>query len=245
MMKNNIEQLIYGQLKTNRKDEGFITLEVIVALIVGLVFFAVSLQAFGVAVAMKAQSQERQRANELIQEDIERISQWGNTPLDPITPINSSDPVPVCNPVDTVAAAPIPARTAYQNSYAGALWTALTRNTPNNSEDLRKTVSNKVRTTAGTGAGETVGSIQSGGRTLALERFNVSGGTSNDGVNGNSNNPHRTLKVGYQVWYWREDPANPGTGDYLNRAGTVRTATDNAIAETYVEVIPDVALSCP
>ena len=228
MMKNNIEQLIYGQLKTNRKDEGFITLEVIVALIVGLVFFAVSLQAFGVAVAMKAKSQEKQRANELIQEDIERIGQLGS----------NSTLAGVCNPQGADLAE------TYNNGYAHALWTDLIAAVPNLIETvpsgdtpLTKTVSNKIRTPAGTGTGEAVGSIQSGGRTLGLRRFYVS----EDGQAANSvNDPHRTLKIGYKVWYW--DTVN---NTFLNQNGVAPTATDNAIAETYVEVIPDVALSCP
>lgn len=220
-MKNNIQKLIYWQFKTTEKEQGFITLEVIVALIVGLVFFAVSLQAFGVAMAMKALSQEQQRANELIQEDIERISQLGSNPT----------LAGVCEPAGATTA------DEYDIGYADGLWTALIAAVPNGDPALTKTVSNKIRTTAGAGAGETVGSIQTGGRTLGLQRFHVS---QNGQAANNVNDPHRTLKVGYKVWYW--DTVN---NNFLNRNGAAPTPTDNPIAETYVEIIPDVALACP
>ncbi|MEL7407469.1 MAG: hypothetical protein AAFN00_10950, partial [Cyanobacteria bacterium J06558_2] len=76
-----------------------------------------------------------------------------------------------------------------------------------------------------------------GGRTLALRRVHVS---NNGATESDPNDPHRTLKVGYQVWY-----GDTTTNTFLNRAGVAATPTDEAIAETYVEIIPDVALSCP
>ena len=84
------------------------------------------MQSLVYAMAMKVQAQEKQRANQLIQEDIARLNQLGSTAL---TPANIGDPAPVCNPVDTLADASTtpatPAYTAYQNSYASALWNAL------------------------------------------------------------------------------------------------------------------------
>ena len=76
------------------------------------------------------------------------------------------------------------------------------------------------------------GSVGTGGKQLALQRFEVSK------TPGNSTAPHRTLKVGYQVWDW------DGT-DYLASDGLTPSAGDEPIAETYVEIIPDVALQCP
>ena len=213
-MRENIQKLFYLQLKANYKDRGFITLEVIVALIVGLAFFAVGLQAFGTAMAMKAQSIEKQRANELIQEDIERISQLGST-LAIVTPS------PVCNPTGATVA------DEYNNSLAQGLWDNLILEAPANSANLRKNVVNRVNTTTGA-------VTNTGGRTLALERSHVSGAA------GGSVAPHRTLKIGYRVWYWDD-----ATNTLRNRNNTVRSNTDDPIAETYVEVIPDVALSCP
>lgn len=69
-----------------------------------------------------------------------------------------------------------------------------------------------------------------GGKLLALDRIEVSAG---------STAPHRTLRVKYQVWDW------DGT-NFLDRSGNTRDiATDEPIAETYVEIIPDAALACP
>ena len=58
--------------------------------------------------------------------------------------------------------------------------------------------------------------------------------------NNNSVLPHRTLKVGYQVWDW-----DSTTNTYRNENGAVLAANDEPIAETYAEIIPDVALQCP
>ncbi len=208
-MKNNLPKLIYGKVIPANQEQGFITLEVIVALICGLAFFAFSLQAFGVAMAMKAQSQEKQRANELIQEDIERISQLGSNPA----------LAGVCNPTGATPAA------AYNNGYANGLWNALQAAAADNSADVRKTVTNKIKSD---------GSAESSGRTLSLQRVHVSNNA------GAFDDPHRTLRIGYQVWYWDVD-----NNALLNKKGDTPSATDNAIAETYVEVIPDVALACP
>jgi type II secretory pathway pseudopilin PulG len=215
---------------TPRKEAGFTTLEILISLIIALLFVAVSMQSLVYAMAMKVQAQEKQRANELIQEDIERINRLGST----ITPgaVASTTTIatpPYCNPVDTaaIAAAPsatppipvaIPARTAYENSYAKALWTAsILANPPT------KTIIKKIKSD---------GSSETGGKQLALRRFEISSTTNN------SSAPHRTLKVGYQVWNW--DGIN-----FKNKNNGTPAAGDEPIAETYVEVIPDVALQCP
>lgn len=214
---------------TPRKEAGFTTLEILISLIIALLFVAVSMQSLVYAMAMKVQAQEKQRANELIQEDIERINRLGST----ITPGATASTTtiasrPYCNPVDTaaIAAAPsatppiptaIPAYTAYQNSYANALWRAI----PAGSQT--KTIIKKIKSD---------GSSETGGKQLALRRFEISS-TAN-----NSSAPHRTLKVGYQVWNW------DGT-NFLDKNNGSLGAGDEPIAETYVEIIPDVALRCP
>ncbi|MBW4534856.1 MAG: hypothetical protein KME09_13055 [Pleurocapsa minor HA4230-MV1] len=214
---------------TPRQEAGFTTLEILISLIIALLFVAVSMQSLVYAMAMKVQAQEKQRANELIQEDIERINRLGST----ITPgaVASTTTIatrPYCNPVDTsaIAAAPsatppvpvaIPTYTAYENSYANALWRAIPTTTQT------KTLSKKINSD---------GSVSTGGKQLALRRFHVSSTTNN------STAPHRTLKVGYQVWNW------DGT-DFKNKNGGSLDAGDEPIAETYVEIIPDVALRCP
>lgn len=214
----------------SKKEAGFTTFEILISLLIALSFVAVSMQSLVYAMAMKVQAQERQRANELIQEDIARINQLGSTSLVPPAPAAGDPPAatPVCNPVDTalIPAAPsatppipveIPARTAYENSYAKALWNAIPTATQT------KNVIEKI---------DSSGSVIRSGRRLALRRFEVSSTT------GNSTTPHRTLKVGYQVWNW------DGT-DYTDENGSTNLTGDEPIAETYVEIIPDVALQCP
>jgi type II secretory pathway pseudopilin PulG len=209
---------------TPRKEAGFTTLEILVSLIIALLFVAVSMQSLVYAMAMKVQAQEKQRANQLIQEDIERINRLGNTSLTPPIPAAGNPPAatPVCNPVDTAlnpATTPTtPARTAYENSYAQALWSAMPTTTP------IKTIIKKIRSD---------GSVDPnpGGKQIALRRFHISSTVNN------STAPHRTLKVGYQVWNW--------DGDFKDKNGGSLDAGDEPIAETYVEIIPDVALQCP
>ncbi|MDJ0588551.1 MAG: hypothetical protein QNJ72_00960 [Pleurocapsa sp. MO_226.B13] len=210
---------------TQKKEQGFITLEIIVSLLIALAFVAVSMQSLVYAMAMKVQAQEKQRANQLIQEDIERINQLGSTALTPAAPAagDPMPPTPVCNPVATAADASTtpatPAYTAYQNSYANALWTAINATGTQTKNLLEKIDSSD-------------GSVDTGGKEIALRRFHISS------TNTNSEAPHRTLKVGYQVWDW------DGT-NYVDSDGTALAAGDEPIAETYVEIIPDVALQCP
>lgn len=186
-------------LKTSQKEAGFTTLEILISLLIALGFVAVSMQSLVYAMAMKVQAQEKQRANELIQEDVERINQLGST--FPTPPVATT-----CN------------STNYAGGYAQALWTARNYNpaTP-----PTKTIIKKVRSD---------GSVNTGGKQLALELFHVSSTI--------NSNPFRTLKVGYQVWTW------DGT-DFKDKNGGTLGAGDEPIAETYVEVIPDVALQCP
>ena len=189
---------------TCREDQGFVTFEIIISILIALAFVAVSMQSLVYAMAMKVQAQEKQRANQLIQEDIERINQLGSTAL-----------TAECDPVATTS----PARTAYQNGYANALWTAVDA-----TGTQTKNLLEKIDTSTG--------AVDTSGKQLALQRFHVSGQTRN------STFPHRTLKIGYQVWEWN------GT-NYLADDGTTPSTGDEPIAETYVEVIPDVALACP
>ena len=55
-------------------DLGFTTLEVLISIIIALAFVSITMQSFVLAVAIKVQAQEKQRANQLIQEDLELLS---------------------------------------------------------------------------------------------------------------------------------------------------------------------------
>jgi len=183
------------------KKNGFITLEVIVSIAVSLAFVMLAFQSIAYAMAIKVQAQEKQKANELISEDIERMNQLGS----------NNNLGGVCNPAN------------YAGGYAQALWDDLEPNTPSNANPPpTKTL---IRTVNDDGSNDDVG------KTLALMRFQFNDTTT-------STAPFRTLKVGYRVWGW--DGAN-----FTDKDGGAIDANDNPIAETFVEVIPDDALSCP
>lgn len=184
--------------KTSPKEAGFSTLEILISLIIALLFVALTMQSLVYSMAMKVQAQEKQKANELIQEDIERINQLGST-----LAAGTAGNRPFCNP------------TSYEDGYASALWNLLPLATQT------KTVIKKVKSD---------GSVDTGGKQLALRRFHVSSTI--------NSHPYRTLRVGYQVWNWNGS-------NYTNQIGGTITANDEPIAETYVEIIPDVALQCP
>lgn len=72
-------------------DQGFTTLEILISIIIALAFISVAMQSFVLAMGMKVQAQEKQRANQLIQEDLER-----NNVLASNIALNNNR----CNPVD-------------------------------------------------------------------------------------------------------------------------------------------------
>ncbi|MDJ0635019.1 MAG: type II secretion system protein [Xenococcaceae cyanobacterium MO_188.B29] len=59
--------------KKSKSDEGFTLLEVLVAMLIATFFVVGSMQALVLATALRVKAQEKQRANQLIQEDIEQI----------------------------------------------------------------------------------------------------------------------------------------------------------------------------
>jgi len=95
-------QKIILQSKKKSADQGFLTIEVIAATLIAFGFLMFSLQALAAAMFMKIQAQQDQRADQLIQEDIEVFSSLGSTLGNTIN----------CN------------ATNYANGYAQALWDA-------------------------------------------------------------------------------------------------------------------------
>ena len=83
-------------------DRGFTTLEILISIIVALAFVSFTMQSFVLAMAMKVQAQEKQRANQLIQEDLERIGELATR----ITEDHNNK----CNPAN------------YADGYAKQLW---------------------------------------------------------------------------------------------------------------------------
>ena len=83
-------------------NQGFTTLEILVSIIIALAFVGVAMQSFVLAMGMKVQAQEKQRANQLIQEDLERTNVLASN--------IAADHDNKCNPA------------AYANGYAKELW---------------------------------------------------------------------------------------------------------------------------
>jgi len=100
-------------------NQGFTTLEILVSIIIALAFVSVAMQSFVLGMAMKVQAQEKQRANQLIQEDLERLSDLAST-----IPEDHNNK---CNPVAVTTA---PTSTAYENGYASELWEDIDAVTP-------------------------------------------------------------------------------------------------------------------
>lgn len=103
--------------RKKQPDKGFITLEILVSIIIALAFVAVSMQALVLAMMLKVQAQEDQRADQLIQEDIERLNDLGSTAI-----------AGTCD------------SSTYTGGYANGLWTALTTAAPTVTTQLLKTV---------------------------------------------------------------------------------------------------------
>lgn len=201
-----MKKLLKLQNSKYSPDDGFITLEILVSIFIASAFLAVSMQSLVFAMAMKIQAQEKNKANELITEQLEMTNALAN----------SSSLAGVCDTSN------------YPDGYGSGLWNELNID---NTDPPTKTL------------------LADGhGKTLALEAEEVS----NDPLGIYTNPPHRTLKVRYQVWEW-DDHDGDGGNDFLAKDRTVRTlpnpganiAGDQPIAETYVEIIPDVALACP
>ena len=174
------------------KEKGFITLEILVAILIASGFLAVAMQSLVYAMAIKVQAQEKQRASQLITEDLEIANNLAN----------SSGLGGDCNAAN------------YNDGYAKKLWEKLV--------DENGAIPRLSLLADG------------GGKRLALERTEVSDDPSN------TDTPHRTLKIKYQVWWGLDE-----NGKFLDIDNTERTNTDEPITETYVEIIPDAALSCP
>ncbi len=83
-------------------NQGFTTLEILVSILIALAFISVAMQSFVYAMGMKVQAQEKQRANQLIQEDLERTNVLASN--------IAVDHDNKCNPA------------AYDNRYAKELW---------------------------------------------------------------------------------------------------------------------------
>lgn len=165
-------------------NQGFTTLEILISIIIALAFVSVAMQSFVYAMAMKVQAQEKQRANQLIQEDLERVTTLGSN--------IAQDHDDKCNPIATAATGGTPAKTAFQNGYADALW-----------QDFKvepQPTAHLLKTTDGTESGKKIGSVRT--------RINDLTDPSPP-----EDAPYRTLKIRFRV---RElDSDDEPTGDVI------------------------------
>ncbi|BAZ43888.1 hypothetical protein NIES4102_08910 [Chondrocystis sp. NIES-4102] len=95
-----MNKLLILQLRKSL-NQGFTTLEILISIVIALAFIAVAMQSFVLGMGMKVQAQEKQRANQLIQEDLERSNVLASN-----IAVNNNR----CNP------------TLYTDGYAQALW---------------------------------------------------------------------------------------------------------------------------
>ena len=73
-----MKKLLICRLKTSSKEKGFITLEILISLLIATAFLAVAMQSLVYAMAIKVQAQEKQRANQLITENLEMANELAN-----------------------------------------------------------------------------------------------------------------------------------------------------------------------
>ena len=228
-------------------NQGFITIEIIIALLIAFGFLMVSLQTLVLGMVFKVKAQEEQKANKLIQEDVEAIRNQANANVLTsrlATILTNNDDLSTgfdrsSEPIDDVCNA-----TSYNEGYGQALWFAYTNQDYDASNsnryssplidnsDLNNDGSvdpdpmdsgDNISTNPNYTVNPTMPLITTAptGKTLTLNRSHV---TATTGVE-----PFRTLGIFYQV----TKPDEDGDGN------------PDVVASRYVEVIPDEALECP
>jgi type II secretory pathway pseudopilin PulG len=166
-------------------NQGFTTLEILISIIIALAFVSFAMQTFVLAMGMKVLAQEKQRANQLIQEDMERANNLGsNIPaqVKGVSPNPDHTFIQRCNAVPAGGGT----TSAYANGYAKELWDDL--------DAVAEPTVQLLKMSDGTTAGKTLG----------LSRTHVTA---------SSTFPHRTLKINYQVQ--ELDSSGDPTGDVI------------------------------
>ena len=160
--------------KQKSSQSGFITLEILVSIFIALAFVSVAMQTMVLAMMVKVQAQEKQRANQLIQEDMEDLQQQiaSLTQADLTTFDLIDNPGDVCSPANN------------NEGYGQALWNAF-RNKDKDAADITGTLPNPSY--AETPSAQLIGSS---GTQLGLGRTLVA-----------STSP-TTLRIRYQVQEW-------------------------------------------
>jgi type II secretory pathway pseudopilin PulG len=245
--------IILNNQKKKVADRGFVTLEIIIALLIAFGFLMVSLQTLVAAMVFKVQAQEKQKADKLIQEDVEDVQDLANGDIltsrlaailtnndDTTTGFNpnSNQPIDdVCNAVN------------YNRGYAQALWYTFT----NRDYDGDSTYSSPLIDQSDLNNDGTIDadSMNPGSAIATNPDYKLNPEVSflskvkNDGTIEKAGNtltltrthvtattgktPFTTLGIHYRV----TKPDENGDNE------------PEVIAQRYVEVIPDAALECP
>ena len=238
-------------------NQGFITIEIIIALLIAFGFLMVSLQTLVLGMVFKVQAQEEQKADKLIQEDIEAIQDRasGNTLTprlaailtdndDPNTGLNSA----TNEPIDDVCNA-----STYAEGYAQALWFAYTNQDYNGDNIYSSNIIDD--TDVDNAANPNIDDIPpdpmdlndtiltnpdyEDNPTMSLLSIVSSTGTQQLGKTLTLNRTHVTANTGVApfrtlgIYYQVTKPDEDGDGN------------PDVIANRYVEVTPDAALECP
>lgn len=109
-MMNKLSKLVYKK----SDNQGFTTLEVLVSIVIALAFVSVAMQSLVLSMGMKIQAQAKQRANQLIQEDLERVATLASNVPATTAPQTITEK---CNAFASGGAV-----SAYANGYAKDLW---------------------------------------------------------------------------------------------------------------------------
>lgn len=164
--------IILSNRKKKSSDRGFVTLEIIISLLIAFGFLMVSLQTLVAAMAFKVQAQEKQKADKLIQEDVERINDLGANLILGATGTEACD-------------GDLDGNGTFNDGYSQNLWTALQADTPDDDDKLKVKFSTKVNE-------------EGQGKVLTLNRTQLDVNTSKLPNNTNGDN-NRILGVSYQV----------------------------------------------
>jgi type II secretory pathway pseudopilin PulG len=208
--------------KKNDPDAGFTLLEVIVAALILMAFVAVSAQSILISNIVRIKAQERARANQAIQEDMEILRLLGS---------NDTSVTYLLNPdADTCAAV------SYAGGYAKLLDDAF--------DERKISYSSTFGAIDNSFASENINfnSVSNASSSLYNNNLNYQLRLRRQIVTdpSDSKNNFKTLRIRYRVETTKktaEDEATAFAADC--------NYSNNCVLDEYIEVIPNVALRCP
>jgi type II secretory pathway pseudopilin PulG len=208
--------------KKNDPDAGFTLLEVIVAALILMAFVAVSAQSILISNIVRIKAQERARANQAVQEDVEILRLLG---------ANDTNVVTLLNPNANTCAA-----TTDTTGYAQLLQTAF--------EDKKISYSSTFGAMDNSFASENINFPNVSNANTSLYNNNLSYQLRlrrqrvTDASDGKNN--FKALRIRYRIETTKK-PAEPDSVAF----GQDCDYSNNCVLDEYIEVIPNVALRCP